>query len=342
MGPFFAILRNTVLETVRQPVYGLVVAVTVCVIALTPATAAQIYSFRVASGLDRAAERMIADLGLASLLLAGLLLSIFASTSVISREIDERTAGTVLSKNIRRPTFVVAKFCGVALSIVAATATGMLVLLLTLRRGEALVPTELTDVRLAAALLVAVGGAIAFATWRNYRSGRSWIGSCTLAGMVALAVTFGVFSLFDEAGRLIFSPESTGVAGTFNDPDVLVAGLLTLEAILVMTGVSVAASTRLGTVGNAALTGAVFASGLTSEFFFGSLRTSGETAVGRWFAEAMYTAVPSLERFWVSDALLREIPLPASYVAATSAYAACYLGAMLLLGGVLMEKRDVP
>ncbi len=96
MRQIYAIFLNTLTETVRQPVYALILAVSCGMIALTPVTAAQIYSFRVTSGLDLVAERMIADLGLATVLLAGLLLGIFTSTSVISREIENRTAGTVL------------------------------------------------------------------------------------------------------------------------------------------------------------------------------------------------------------------------------------------------------
>jgi len=64
VGQFYAIARNTLSETVRQPAYALVVVLMCAMIAILPALSAQIYTFGAGSGLERSAERMLADLGL--------------------------------------------------------------------------------------------------------------------------------------------------------------------------------------------------------------------------------------------------------------------------------------
>ncbi|MCI0636376.1 MAG: ABC-2 transporter permease [Actinobacteria bacterium] len=347
MGQIYAILLNTLTETIRQPVYALLLTVSCGVIALTPVTAAQIYSFRVTSGLDLVAERMIADLGLATVLLSGLLLGIFTSTSVISREIDNRTAGTVLSTTVSRSTFVVGKYLGVAAGILLATSTCAVIMLLTIRAGAAVTAAELIDWGAAAAMAGAGLAAVIVATLRNYSAQKSWIGSFNLTFIALAGVLFVVFSVLDKEYRFVFA-EITGQAGGAGitgrltyDGEVIKAALLTIQAVLVMTSIAVVASTRLGTVGTAFVTGAVFLLGLTSESTYHLLVGLHWGRLWETFAGALHTAVPNLERFWVSDALTREIPIPGSYVLVTSAYTLVYVVAMLLVASFLMQNRDI-
>lgn len=351
MGQIYAIFLNTLTETVRQPVYALILAVSCGVIALTPVTAAQIYSFRVMSGLDLVAERMIADLGLATVLLAGLLLGIFTSTSVISQEIENRTAGTVLSKTVSRSTFVIGKYLGVAASILLAASTCSVVILLSIRAGATVTAYDLIDWGAAAAMVAAALLAVTFATLRNYYGRKSWIGSFNLAFIALAAVLFVVFSVFDKEYHFVFagpssSPAGGGIAGEIidrlaYDGEVVKAALLTVQAVLVMTSIAVAVSTRLSTLGNAFVTGTFFILGLTSEYVYHLLVSFQWGWLWESFAGMLHAIVPNLERFWVSDALTREIPIPASYLMATSGYALVYVVAMLLVASFLMQHRDI-
>lgn len=347
MGQIYAIFLNTVTETLRQPVYGLVLAVSCAVIALTPVTAAQIYSFRVTSGLDLAAERMIADLGLATMLLAGLLLGIFTSTSVISREIERRTAGTVLSKTVSRSTFVFGKYLGVAASIVLATLTCCVVVLLTIRAGSAVTAYELIDWGAAFALIACALIAVGVATSRSYYRHASWVGTFNLSFIALAGVLFVVYAVIDKEYRFVFAgpPDPAGPRwwGRLTyDGEVIKAALLTIQAVLVMTSIAVAASTRLGTLGTAFITGALFLLGLTSEFVHSRLTGFHRGWLWETLADTLHTVVPNLESFWVSDALTREIPIPPSYVVAISGYALLYVVAMLLVACFFMQKRDIP
>lgn len=340
MGQIYAILLNTLTETVRQPVYALILAVSCGVIALTPVTAAQIYSFRITSGLDLVAERMIADLGLATVLLAGLLLGIFTSTSVISREIENRTAGTVLATTVSRSTFVVGKYLGVAISIVLAASTCSIIILLTIRAGASVTAYELIDWGAAAAMAGAALVAVIVATVRNYSAGSSWVGTFNLAFLALTGVLFVVFSVVNKEYRFVFG----GTPGRFltYDGEVIKAALLTMQAVLVMSSVAVAVSTRLGTLGTGFVTGTVFLFGLTSESVHNLLLGFQWGWLWENLAGALHIVVPNLERFWVSDALTREIPIPASYMLVTSAYALVYVVAMLLVASFLLQDRDIP
>ncbi len=343
-GQFYAIFRNTLTETVRQPVYALVLVLSCGLIALSPVFAAHIYTFQAGSGMQRAPERMIADLGLATVLLAGLVLSVFSTASVISREIENRTAITVLSKRVSRMVFVFGKYFGVAVAIGLVAATGAATILLTIRMGAPVAVSDPIDWRVLTGMVAAVLTAVLVATLRNYYRGRPWLGAFTMTFITAVMVLFLVFSVFDKDFNFIYGPTAGLSAEAIDsfwayDTDVARAAVLTVEAVLVLAGVSLAASTRLGTIGNAAVSGLVFLAGLTNEYFFNWLKSAGD--VPHLLGNLGHTAVPNLEKFWMSEALSREIEIHNDYILWTSGYAACYSLALLFFASFLFARREV-
>ena len=100
---FYAIAANTFLETIRQPIYGILMWVTAFWIACFGPT---LSAFTLESGGD---TKMLIDNCLATLLLYGLLASVFSATNVITREIDTYTVLTVVSKPVSRPVFFLGK-----------------------------------------------------------------------------------------------------------------------------------------------------------------------------------------------------------------------------------------
>lgn len=61
--------------------------------------------------------KIIKDVGLAAISLFGVLISVFVSIQLVSREIDRRTIYTVLSKPLQRWEFILGKFGGLALTL---------------------------------------------------------------------------------------------------------------------------------------------------------------------------------------------------------------------------------
>lgn len=350
LAQIYAILRNTLLETVRQPVYGLVLALSAAMIALTPATAAHVYSFRVTTDLERVAERMVADLGLATILLAGLILGVFMSTGAVSRELDDRTAGTILVKNVSRSAFVLGKYLGVAVGIVCATLTGSMITLLTVRAGAPVAAWERLDWGIVGAMILAALVAVGTATWRNYSRGRAWIGSFNLTFMALVFAVFLVFSVIDKEYQFIlqpgYQPSASALIAETNwsptyDWQIARAACLTIQAVLVVASIAVTASTRLNTIGTSCVTGCFVLFGLTSDFTRDTLINLRWGAAVDAFAGVLYMIVPNLEKFWMSDALTREQPIPFEYLAATTGYAALYVIAMILIACYLLQNRDV-
>jgi hypothetical protein len=96
-----AIARNTFFESIRQPVLLVVLVVAGILVVLSNPFAA--YTLE-----DD--QRMYVDIGLSTIFIGGAVLAAFVATNVLTREIDNRTVLTVVSKPVARPVFVVGKF----------------------------------------------------------------------------------------------------------------------------------------------------------------------------------------------------------------------------------------
>lgn len=98
------IARATTKEAIRQPLFSLLMAI--ALITLVMNTFLPFFSF----GED---FKMLMDCGLATILICGLLLAVWTSSTSIADEIEGKTAMTLLSKPINRRQFVVGKYVGI-------------------------------------------------------------------------------------------------------------------------------------------------------------------------------------------------------------------------------------
>lgn len=98
------IARATTKEAVRQPVFSLLLLISISLLVIN--TFIPFFSL----GED---FKMLKDCGLATILISGLLLAIWTSSTSIADEIEGKTAMTLLSKPINRRQFIVGKYIGI-------------------------------------------------------------------------------------------------------------------------------------------------------------------------------------------------------------------------------------
>ncbi len=67
-------------------------------------------------------EKIIKDLGLASISIFGTLIAVFLGIGLVSKEIEKRTVYTVISKPIHRYQFILGKYLGLVLTLLANVA----------------------------------------------------------------------------------------------------------------------------------------------------------------------------------------------------------------------------
>lgn len=332
MGQLLAIFRNTFWEAVRQPVFGMMLAVVTVLVLTVPLSGAHIYTLSTGTNMEHAAQRSVAEMGLSYVMLAGLVLAVFVSGGIISREIEEKTALTVLTKNIGRFTFIAGKFFGVAAAVGLAVAVWSMLVMLTARFGADTAAWQPFDYSAFGGTMLAILAALAVATWRNYFSGKSWVGSFSIAFFWALLAAFIVLAGVTSDGKWAFAD---GRAGAY-DWQIAIAAFLTLEAIVILCGLSVAFSTRLGSAANFCLCLALFAGGLTADYFYANFYDACPWGLEIWRAVA-----PNLQAFWMSEALKYEVDIPLTYAAGCTGYAALYLAAVLCVAAFLFDRREI-
>ena len=120
MRALWAIAKNAFAELTRQPIYGILVLVGMALIAFSPLIAMFTYMQDI---------KLVVDMGLGTIFMMGMALAVLCATQVVSREIEAKTAGAVMSKPVGRLTFVAGKFLGVSMAMAMAGYLFTLILL---------------------------------------------------------------------------------------------------------------------------------------------------------------------------------------------------------------------
>ena len=99
---------NTFKEAIRDKIlYNLLIFALIVIVA-------SVLLGRLTIGQD---QRVIKDIGLATMSLFGVLIATFVGTSLVHKEIRRKTIYTIISKPIHRREFVLGKYCGLLLTM---------------------------------------------------------------------------------------------------------------------------------------------------------------------------------------------------------------------------------
>ncbi len=255
------IARNTFVESIRQPIFF--VLVMLCGLLQVMATWSTAFAMGYTTGSEvHGDNKLLLDLGLATVFVFGMLLAAFVATSVVSREIENRTVLTVVSKPVGRTTLVLGKFTGVAGAILLALVTMLVWLLLSIRHGVLTTAADDPDGPVILFGLLAVAASIGAGIVCNYLYG--WYFSQTAMTLMApLSVVAWVLVL------LISKKWAVQSLGADFKPQVMMACAALSIAVLVLTAVATAVSTRLGQVMTVVVCAGVFLLGLLSNYWLG-------------------------------------------------------------------------
>lgn len=255
------IARNTLVESLRQPIFFVLVMLAgVFQVFITWSTAFNM-------GYTTSAEvsgdtKQSLEIGLASVLMFGMLLAAFVATAVVSREIENRTILTVVSKPIARPAVVVGKFLGVAGAILIAVVIMLTFLLLGVRHGVMTTAADDPDGPVIVFGLTAVALSIGLAVAGNYLYGWHFSQSAMLT--MAPLIVAAYIAVLAVGKKWNLQP-----LGADFKPQIMTACVVLTLAVLVLTAIATAVSTRLGQVMTIVVCAGVFVGGLLSNHYVG-------------------------------------------------------------------------
>lgn len=324
--PIFTIARNGFLESIRQPIY---------IVVLLSGIVAMVLNVNLAAFSLGQDDKLLVDLGLSTLFITGLLLAAFTATSVLSKEIENKTVLTVVSKPVARPTLIVGKYLGVAAGMTLAYWVLTVVFLLAVRHrpqlgngyGEVFDGPVLTFSLLGGGIALLTAGLLNYLYRRPFPS--------TLAVMLGgmLTASLLIVSCFARD----WWPQDPRT--DFNPQLMIGIGMVYL-AIMVLTAVAVVASTRLGQVMTLLVCVGVFLVGLIGEYFLGRSLADTAAPLERSLVP-LYVSIPNLQFFWPADALTQGHEITLDYFGAVCLYAAMMIAALLSFAVVLFQQRDV-
>ena len=319
MSKLLTIAKNTFIETIRQPVYFVIIIAALLLFFLSPSLT--MYSMH-------EDDKLLRELGLSTLFLMSLFISIFASSGAVAEEIENKTITTLLTKPVQRPIFVISKFLGVGAAVVLAHYICTIALLMAIRHGVLSAAWIHHDWTVIITAGIVLGVSFVLSGFFNYVY--EWKFSSAAVVLTAIFATFGLIFLLFIDRNWEFNPANNRIK-VF---DVYASVLLLLGAI-VIAALAVALSTRFNIV--VTLLGCIgfFLLGLISDYVFGRLADT------RLWAKICYFVVPNLQVFWISDAIYEESAVPVKYIVLSASYAICYAIAILSLAIAVFQRREV-
>lgn len=319
MDKLLTIAKNTFVETLRQPVYAIIIVAALLLFLLSPSLTMYTMSDD---------NKLLREIGLSTLFVASLFVAVFSASGAVAEEFESKTVVTVLSKPVQRPIFIIAKFFGVVAAVAVAHYICTIALLMAIRHGVLESASDTHDWT-----VLGVGGGacvavIVLTAFFNYAY--DWKFSSTAIVLTALFATAIIIFLSVIDREWTFNPKNNGIHAL----DIYGAVLLFL-ACLIVVALAIAISARFNIVVTLSACIGVFLLGLVSDYTFGGL------AETRLWAKICYFLVPNLQIFWISDAIYEGSSVQPWYIAICTSYAVCYSAAILAIAIALFQRRQV-
>ena len=314
-----AIAINTFRESVRQPVYGIILFSSLVLICFSPFFSMFTMSEDV---------KIMTDTGLATIFLAGLLLAAFSASGVIWREIESKTVLTVITRPVSSLEFITAKFLGIIFSLMTALYVLTLVFILMIRIGAPETAGFTLDWPVALGILGSLFVALIIGGCANYFFNKNFVSTTITSVIFLITIAFTVLCFFDKN----FALQNFGAGINWELAKVCV---LLWFAIFILGAIATVLSTRIGVVMNMVACLVIFILGLLSDHIL------GELAYTFIPARIAYALVPNLQFFWLADALTMERVIPLTYMGNVIGYALLYQAAILCLGTLFFSGREL-
>jgi len=341
MKNLFRIAFNAFRESLREPVYCLMLLASLMLIAFYPSLAA----FAFMEPL-----KLVIDSSMATGLLSGLIVAVLCASNTVAREMRNGTVLLLLSKPVSRWNFVLGKTLGItaAVALFAFLCNLGCIISTFVSIDQFRFEKSIFGIFLA---VIAVGAFCGMAA--NFVFGSSFMEICTYSLGVLLTV-FVVALMVLAQFEIVQIPQELNVADLshsrcleyifffkFKVPlDLFKALMLINFAVIAMATIAVTAATRLDVVPNMCVCTAVFFMGLLSSYLF---RKFADTDSGllKQLLTVLYSVFPNWQFFWLADALAMKKHIPAGYVGMSALYMALFIVIASLWAVVLFREKEV-
>ncbi len=313
MFNFFKITANTFKESVREPIFFLMLLAALILIGHYPSAALFVFSEQL---------KLVVDSSMATGLLFGLVAAVLCASHTVAREMRNGTVLLLLSKPVFRWTFILGKIAGIgaAVSLFAAICNLATVVSVYIATDQFRMDMGIYFIYLG---LLAAGCVIGMVA--NFWKGSSFpeIATYALAVLVPLCAVY--VYLTKEHPTLALR-------------DLAAALVLINFAVVAMSTLAVVFATRLDIVPNLSVCTVLFFLGLVSSYLF---QRQTDSAFLNWLFAVCYAVLPNWQYFWLADAVAVGRPIPVSYVVEAGVYVVLYVFLCSLWAVAIFQNKEI-
>ncbi len=302
MGKVWIVADTTYREIARQPLYYIL---------LLFFSGAIFFSrfFTLFAFKEGDEQNMIREMGVASLTVCGILLSVIMASVVITSEVEKLTTLTLLSKPISRGQFLVGKYMGLILSNIFAVTFLFLVLAYTLWVKEVFPHLEkVSDI------------------FDYPGAGRVILPQLYFPFVGEAPLAYGVYTDLVNFCQNTLNPVFKGT-------------LLSFLQIAVLASIAVSVAPHFSLVINGASAFLLFALGHMTQYIH--VQAKGASLFYYVLAQIFFLAMPNLGYFNAASLLATRSSISYEYVGAAGAYGVLYITAALAIATVLFSRKEV-
>ncbi len=313
MFNMFRVASSTFKESIREPVYCLLLVCAAVLIAHFPAISLFVFYEQL---------KMVVDSSMATGLVFGLFAAVLTSSHTVTQEMRNGTVLLLLSKPVHRWSFVMAKIIGVVAAVVLMMFILNCATIISVYMAVDQFRYDSFSYYMMLGLMVAAActGAVF-----NYFRGNSF----SAITVLALGLFFALFAGY----CLFFQPTPE-----LSMPDLLKALVLLFGAVAAMATIAVVFALWLDMVPNLCVCSVVFFMGMVSSYLFN--RETGSQVLD-YILQALYAIFPNWQFFWLADAIAVDSAIPAAYVWKTFIYVIGYIILCSLWAVVLFRRREI-
>ena len=312
MSHLYRIASNTFRESIREPVYFLMLLSALLLIGHYPWMTLFVFFEQL---------KLVVDSAMATTMLFSMAIAVLCASYTVSREMRNGTVLLLLSKPVPRWSFVLGKIAGIALAA--------LLFCLVCCMGSVIsvyiaVDQFRMEMHLYGAFVGLLGCGCIAGMAMNYLKGNSFAEFATYATAVLVA---GMFIYC-----LKCSPHPA-----LSLKDLGKALLLLNVGVVLMSTIAVGTATRLDVVPTMSLCSVFFFLGLMSSHLF--LRTT-DSQLLNIICDFCYAVIPNWQFFWLADAIAVGRTIPDNYVLNACIYGGIYFIIACIWAIALFQDRE--
>ena len=313
MNTLFSLTRNTFRESLRDPLFAILLLAALVLIGLFPTMT--LFAFR-------SEMKFVIDSSMSATFTLGLIAAVLCSSNSLNREMRNGTVLLLMSKPVNRITFIVSKMLGISSALIFFVFLCNLATIISKYVATDQFDFEVGKLSMYFLILLV---AVIIAGLRNFFSNKSFSASMVMSlGVMLPIMTLVLYFMKPDACEASF----------------LYAISLLFFAIVIMGAVSVLLATRFGLVVNLTVSFIIFVGGLISSYLLKEAGDSGNVLLES-IAKMLSLVIPNWQYFWMADAITSKTVIPGSYFMWNLIYCILYLLLCGYWASYLFDSREL-